>query len=159
MLQWLVDCFDGERQLINAAGRAQRFENLVRPIRQEFAPTQRRNQRRYLKAIGQHPPAPSQTMQVYPGKHECLVIRRQRRVIDPEGCLVKRALNHAIEAKLIQLEGCRACHGNLRQVDLHHRRGLPSGHRKPKICLPLGCKVPLQPLRQIGHTCAAETAL
>ena len=98
-------------------------------------------------------------MQVHPGEQECLVIRRQRRVIDPDVCLVKRPLNHAIYSQLIQIEGCRACHRNLRQVDLHHRSGLPPAHRKPKICLPLGYEVPLQPLRQIRHACAAETAL
>ena len=98
-------------------------------------------------------------MQVHPGEQECLVIRRQRRVIDPDICLIKCALNNTVQAQLIQIEGCRACQRNLRQVDLHHRSGLPPAHCKPKICLPLGCEVPLQPLRQIRDTCTAEATL
>ena len=74
-------------------------------------------------------------------------------------CLIKRALNHAINEQLIQFEGCWARHRNLRQVDLHHPHRLPPANRQPKIRVPLGCEVPLQPLRQIRHACAAEAAL
>ena len=98
-------------------------------------------------------------MHVYPGKQEYLIIGGQRRVIDPDFRLVKRALDNTVKAQLIQAEWCLACHRNPRQVSLQYCSGLPPCHCKPKISLPLGSEVQLQPLRQIGHACAAEAAM
>ena len=98
-------------------------------------------------------------MHVYPREQECLVISGQRRVIDPDTRLIKWALNNTLNTQLIQIEWCRACCHNLRQVDLHHSSRLPPCNCKPEICLPLGCEIPLQPLRQKRHARAAQTTL